>query len=186
MAMSLAEEGPWGQLDIFHEPTDPEMVEHLGRKRESFQNQVCCIRLHLHPSRIVCMAAAVIEYVWRCTALPHFACLASSLQSSTLGRQKGSHRSTATPSPQQFGRGLSEEIDCSLHDTIYASILLQGCKRRTHCYDASCDATLTSQHLRKTHKTPESRNHVARHHKLQQRSCKMQLQLQSAPGATPS
>lgn len=40
MAMPPVEEGPWGQSDIFSEPTDPEMIEYLGRKRESLQTQV--------------------------------------------------------------------------------------------------------------------------------------------------
>lgn len=40
MAMPSGEEGPWGHSDIFSEPTDPEMIEYLGRKRESLQNQV--------------------------------------------------------------------------------------------------------------------------------------------------
>lgn len=40
MAMPPMEEGPWGHSDIFREPTDPEMIEYLGRKRESLQIQV--------------------------------------------------------------------------------------------------------------------------------------------------
>lgn len=44
MTMPVAEDGPWAHSDIFHEPTDPEMVEYLGRKRESLQNQVCLLR----------------------------------------------------------------------------------------------------------------------------------------------
>lgn len=40
MAMPPVEEGPWGNSDIFSEPTDPEMIEYLGRKRESLQIQV--------------------------------------------------------------------------------------------------------------------------------------------------
>lgn len=40
MTINLVEEGPWAQSDIFQEPTDPDMIEYLGRKREAFQNQV--------------------------------------------------------------------------------------------------------------------------------------------------
>ena len=40
MPMPAVEDGPWAHSDIFHEPTDPDMVEYLGRKRESLQNQV--------------------------------------------------------------------------------------------------------------------------------------------------
>lgn len=33
-------EGPWAHLDIFNEPSDPDMVDHLRRKRESLESQV--------------------------------------------------------------------------------------------------------------------------------------------------
>lgn len=36
----LVAEGVWGHADIFNEPTDPEMIDYLRKKREGLQNQV--------------------------------------------------------------------------------------------------------------------------------------------------
>ena len=33
-------ERPWAHLDIFNEPSDPGMVDHLRKKRESLESQV--------------------------------------------------------------------------------------------------------------------------------------------------
>lgn len=64
MPVSVGEEGPWGHSDIFREPTDPEMIAYLGRKRESLQNEVRWMGLYTLGCMFISFAFARVGSRW--------------------------------------------------------------------------------------------------------------------------